>query len=496
MDAVGSTAATTAANWRRPGLLGFVCIAAGALATTAGPLRDVDVFWHVRLGGELLQGVSIYDVGNDWSYAPVPNNWVSTQWLVEILFSWLQTLWGWNGLVAFRAVTTACAFTTLAWVLLPRSGRPTSANRIWASLITFTLGVFTLTLFAQERPQQISFVLLPLVGMWWLRAVRDGSVPRWWALLLLTAVWANCHGLWVMLPVALGLAIVGRWLDHGRKDPVLRPLLIALLASLVGGCITPIGPLNLLTPFGFASSASQILEWAPTSMISVSTLGLTLSLVLLSVAWARGRSRPRRSEVLYGLLIVVFGTAAGRNVTPAVLLLAALLGWRLSIAWAGPRRRPAPAGLVTVAKPTAVTIVALALAGTAMMVIGTVAIPPDSRPTALVTRIAQEPGSPRVLNGYDVSGLVLWFARPEVSRSVKQVGIDGRADKYGSAYIDQYLSMERGRPGWDATLQELRPDVALLPEKDALVPLLQAHGWQTIGREAKYVLLTPPGGWR
>lgn len=491
-----STNLANPARWRRPALLAFACIAAGALATTAGPLRDVDVFWHVRLGGELLNGVSIYDVGRDWSYAPVDNAWVSTQWIVEILFSWLNSLWGWNGLVAFRAATTAATFATTAWVVFPRTGRATQANRMWAGLVTSCLAIFTVILFAQERPQQVSFLLLPLVGLWWLQAVRDGKVPRWWMLLVLTAVWANCHGLWVMLPFALGLAFLGRWLERGRRDRTLRPLAIAIAASIAGGCVSPVGPLNVLSPIRFAGTTRQISEWEPTSMVAVSSLGLTLMLVLFAVAWARGAVRPGRSEVLFVLVILIFGASAGRNVTPAVLLLSAALAWRLSIAWSGPRRRAPAEGLLTVSGPVAVAVIAVGLTATVMMVIRTVAIPPDSRPVGLVTRIAQAPGSQRVLNGYDVSGLVLWYARPAVSRSVVQVGIDGRADRYGATYIDQYLSMERGRPGWEQTVQELRPTVALLPEKDALVPLLQAHGWQTTGNEAKYVLLTPPEGAR
>lgn len=83
-----------------------------------------------------------------------------------------------------------------------------------------------------------------------------------------------------------------------------------------------------------------------------------------------------------------------------------------------------------------------------------------------------------------------------MSKSFVQVGIDGRADRYGAAYIDEYLAMQRGKPGWEATVARLNPNVALLADEDALVPLLQSQGWQVIGREAEYVLLTPNGARR
>ncbi|MEI6621965.1 MAG: hypothetical protein WCP28_08670 [Actinomycetes bacterium] len=480
-----------ARSWVWPGLLVGIALAAGALGTTAGPLRDVDVFWHVRLGNELLAGVSIYDVGRDWSYAPVDQPWVSTQWMIEILFSLLNTLFGWAGLVGYRAVTTAVALGTLVWACFPRAR--TVPTRTWSALVAFGLAVFTLLIFSQERPQQISFILLPLVGLWWLRATRDGVAPRWWAMLLLAAIWANCHGAWIMLPAALFLAAAGRLMDHGKSDPALRPLIYAFLASVVGGCVTPIGPLNLLSPVRFASTTDQITEWAPSNMIAVTTLGLTISAVLLAIAWARGKSTPGRGEILYGVLIVLFGSAAARNVTPAVLMLAPLVAWRLGIAFAGPRIGPAPVELRKVAKPSVAVVAVIGLFMTGFLVATTPIVTTETKPLDLVARIAAAPAPQRVLNGYDISGLVLYYARPEVSRSLVRVGIDGRADRYGSAYINRYLDMERGRPGWEDTVSELNPTVALLPDRDALIPLLKARGWQINGEQTKHVLLTPPG---
>ncbi|MEI8083806.1 MAG: hypothetical protein WCI74_18360, partial [Actinomycetes bacterium] len=491
-SASGATdTAGSARSWVWPGLLVGLALAAGALGTTAGPLRDVDVFWHVRLGNELLGGVSIYDVGRDWSYAPIDQPWVSTQWMIEILFSWLNTLFGWAGLVGYRAVTTAAALGTLVWTCFPRA--KAVPTRTWSALVAFGLAVFTLLIFSQERPQQISFILLPLVGLWWLLAVRDGVAPRWWAMLVLAAIWSNCHGAWIMLPVALFLAVVGRWMNNGKSDPALRPLIYAFLAAIAGGSLTPIGPLNLLSPIRFAATTDQITEWEPTHMLALTSMGLTISGVLLAITWARGRSRPSRAEVLYAILILLFGSSAARNVTPAVLMLAPLVAWRLGTAFAGPRLAPAPKELRNVAKPAVAIVVVVGLFMTGFLVATTPIVTTETKPLDLVARIAAAPTPQRVLNGYDVSGLVLYYARPAVSRSLVQVGIDGRADRYGSAYINRYLDMERGRPGWEDTVAELKPTVALLPERDALIPLLKSRGWQVNGEQTKHVLLTPPG---
>ena len=490
---MASTETTSTPSHARPwlwvGALVIIAISAGAIAAIMGPLRDPDVYWHIRLGGELLDGVSIYDAGRDWSYAPVQYSWVSTQWIVEILFSWLNQLAGFSGLIAYRTVTTVLTLVTLGLVIFRQT-------RVWAAVLVFPLPVATLFIFAQERPQQVSFILLPIVAYWWLRAVRDGVVPRWWLVLVISAVWANCHGLWVMLPVALALAFFGRLLDRVDSDRALRPLAIAFVASVIGGCITPVGPLNLLAPIRFAATTEHIKEWQPTDFFFPASFGLSLVMLLLVIAWARGRVRPARSEILYVATLAIMAASASRNICPAVLMLAPVLAWRLSIAFAGPRSRPVPAGLATIAKPAALVVAAAGVALAGMAVALSVPIPVGSQPVGLVKQIAANPTFNRVLNNYNISGLVLWFARPDVSKSFVQVGIDGRADRYGAAYIDEYLSMQRGKTGWDATVTRLNPNVALLADEDALVPLLQSRGWQVIGREADYVLLTPNGGQR
>lgn len=479
-------ARSDARTWRWPGLLLTALFFVGVMGALRWHLRDVDVFWHVRLGGELLHGVSIYEVGRDWSYANVPgDHWVSTQWIVEILFSWLQTLWGWDGLIWYRSVTTGLALVTAGWVVF-------RGPRTWASVVAFLPSAFTLMEFSQERPQQVSFILLPFVGYWWSLAVRDGRVPKWWWILLGCAAWANCHGLWIMAPVAIFLALAGRFLDNGRDDPVLNPLLIGFIASLVGGSITPIGPLNLLTPISFAGATSEIQEWDPTDIIDLSSLGLIVTALLLFIAWARGNSRPSRAEVLYGVLIFAFGCSAARNIAPAVIMLAAPLAWRLGVAFKGRKRQNPDQGLSTIAKPAAIAMAGAGVVLGGVLAAGITAIDPEVQPIGLVEKIAAQPTSQRVLNAYNISGLVLWYARPAASRSLVQVGIDGRADRYGGAYIKKYLDMERGRPGWDTMVAELNPTIALLPEEDALTPLLKSKGWKEAGVEAKYVLLTPP----
>lgn len=475
-----------ARNWRWVGYLCASLIGAFVVSTTGGALRDFDVYWHIRLGNELLNGVSIYDAGSNWSYAPDQLPWVSTQWIVEILFAFLNNVAGFDGLIAFRTVTTAAALITIGWTCL-------RTNRVWAGLVAFIPAAFTMFVFAQERPQQISFILLPFAGWWWLQATRSGRLPRWWTILVLSALWANCHGLWILLPTALALAAIGRWLDHGWSDLVARQLWLLVIISAIGGSLTPLGPANLLVPLRFASAARSIVEWAPTSFVSVVSLGISAIVVLFAITWVLGRRRAPKSELLLVIVLALFAASAARNIAPAVLILAPVLAVRLSIGFRGPAPLEVPGSLQRLGRPLTVLMLTFGLISGVFTVLGSTAIDPATKPVALISKIARLTTPSQVLNGYNASGLVLWFARPQVSASFVQVGIDGRTDRYGSAYIDRYLSMERGQPGWDTMVEQLAPTVALLPDTDALVPLLVSRGWTETGREAGYVLLLPPG---
>ena len=155
--------------WLWAGVLVVTAISAGAVAAIVGPLRDPDLCWHIRLGNELLDGISIYDAGRDWSFAPVQYTWVSTQWIVEILFAWLDNVAGFSGLIAYRTVTTILTLLTLGLVIFRNTrvgGRcglsPASRHAVYFRSRASTTG------FVHHAADR--WVL-------WLRATRDGTVP-------------------------------------------------------------------------------------------------------------------------------------------------------------------------------------------------------------------------------------------------------------------------------------------------------------------------------
>src|SRR4051794_14044346 len=65
----------------------MLLVTAVSLVLIAGPASDVDVWWHVRLGDEILHRHSVFGVGTDWSFAPVHAHWTSSEWLSEVVLA-------------------------------------------------------------------------------------------------------------------------------------------------------------------------------------------------------------------------------------------------------------------------------------------------------------------------------------------------------------------------------------------------------------------------
>ena len=466
-------------------LLAAVLLLLVPLRAAVSPIRDVDLYWHLLVGQDILSGTGIAGAGRGWSFAPVPDTWVSTQWLAEILFARLEQWGGLKALLVYRVVMVVGALVVLAAVTLVR--RPARAS-VWV----FAIGALALSLTAQERSQQLTFLLAPLVGWWMERLWREGRLPRWWVALPLVVVWANVHGGWVILPLGLTLAALARLVDHGVRDRAVWGSVLLAAGTLLSACVSPSGLDNVLAAPRFAAAAGRVLEWGAVALRDWSALPLVLLLPLVVVAWARGRARPSRGELVLVLLMLAFAFTAWRNLTPAVLMLAPVVVGILARALGepDPTVEPQPLG----------RLVLLAGAVGAAVSLGVLALLPqpvvsESVPRELIARIAASSSPQRVLDTYDLSGALLWFGGhpPHVL-----VAVDGRADRYGADYIASYFTTLAAAPGWESLIDELKPTAALLRTDEALSGVLVAQrGWVEVAREGPYVLLHAPGapGW-
>lgn len=472
--------ATARRRWAvpvHPWLLLPLAVGGYMLVAMSGAMHDVDVYWHVLLGQEIVERPRVSDLGA-WSFAVVDEGWTTTQWLSEVLFHLVHQLAGYTGLTVLRTALGLVVMLAVAGLLLRGPG----SIRVRAAVTAAVL--FPLGGLVQERPQTISLLLLVWLARLTTRALQ-GRQPSVVGVLVVTWVWANLHGLWVMVPVALGLVALCRALDHRRARVLAGEVRLPLAAAAVGA-LTPAGPRLYSSSLEVAAAArGHITEWEAVDVTNPFAWSLLVLVGLTAAAWARADRPVPRAEVLFVLALTGYALVAYRNVVVSLLLMAPLIAGRLATSLDA---RPSHVGPREARVLGSLLAVALAATATGALVRAAVVDPvPDLIPRQLLSRLDERPGTVRVLNDYNLGGAVVALAGPDV-----RVAVDGRADYYGAEFLESYNDLLATRPGWRLLLQELDPDVALLESDEPLVEALLDAGWTRVAEEGDHTLLDAP----
>lgn len=446
------------------------------MVSASQPIRDADIWWHRWIGQEILSTRSVAGLGAEW--APFGDlTWRTTQWFPEVLYAWLGDLAGWSAITGLRVLAAVAISLVVAWSILP--GRPALV-----AVPIYCLTLLGLIPFAvQDRPQTLALVLAGLLSVQTSRWLLEDRIPRVWVVLLLSAVWANLHGSWVLVPLTLGLLAVGKAFSASPGRTAILRYCAIVLAGIAGGFATPAGLSSVTAVARFSERTNLLTEWQPTALTALYALPLGLSLAVLLWAWARGPVVPA-DELVFAAGLTIFALLANRNVSYSLLLLAPVVAARLAVVY--PHRSLVgrrEANLLAVATAL-VLLVGLALAWWQHATTDPLALAAPRRIAALLGDAPEPVG---VLNSYGASGVLLEFSGGNV-----QLAIDGRADRYPSDYSSSYLDAVRSLQDWQALVEQVVPDVAVLKRDEALADHLQDQGWTVTLRDGEYLLLEPP----
>jgi hypothetical protein len=472
-------------------------LAAGVLGAiglaTVAPIEDLDVWWLLRSGAYMVETRS-FPTTDPFSGTAFGAEWINHAWGFELLLYGVYRLGGLGGLLALPALFAIATFAVL-YVGLRREG----LGRPWA-LVAIGVGGLATHGFWAPRPQVVTY--LGLVAFWTiLRAGRDGrSRPYLW-LPVLTAVWANLHGGFMIGVGLIGLCLVGAWLDRVAADGVSRSgqpdtrLAVAGVASLAAMFATPFHYRGVLFPLqvlGDRFAQAFISEWGslPFHYPQVRLVEALVLLTLVAFWWA-----PRRCRVTDVLVLAAFlhlGLQAIRNLPLLVVIVIPILARALAETAAA---RRGLLSMLTGGRPRAAGLVVSALA--VLLAIGwvnplrrlpdlpTAARVADTFPEGAARFLERSRPAGPLFNDYGWGGYLIWRLYPDY-----RVSIDGRIAVHGPRGFADYLEVAEVRPRWRGTLDRLGARLVLVKARSPLAVVLKAAGdWQLLYEDGVAVVL-------
>ena len=472
-----------------------VCVfilALGLFTMAARGVADPDVWWHLRTGQLILQNHGLFHT-DPYSFTRFGQRWINHEWLSEVLLFGLYRLAGFGGLiVAFAAVIAAALFL----VFLRSPGRPYLAAimTLWGAVASAsTWGV---------RPQMFSLLL---ASIFLLLLDRSEGRPKilWWTAPLML-LWVNLHAGYPIGLAFITLFLLGEALEAalGREPwqksrPRLKRLAMAFALCLALVAVNPNGLRIYWYPFATLRSAAMhrfIHEWFSPDFHDPTYLPLLLLLLALIVGLALSPRCPRLRNLLLVLVTIPAALRSVRHIPILVLVIVPVLA---KLAEAKLQEVGATRLLRTPLSATAPRTLAINF-----LVLLTFSIFSVVRVRQVVVRQAeteaqhfprdaadflrqQHPPQP-MMNHYNWGGYFIWKLYPQYL-----VFIDGRADVYGDAFMTDFGDCYYLTHNWMGPLQAWGIRTVVLPPDAPLITALRARPeWRQIYADSQAVILT------
>jgi hypothetical protein len=461
---------TLARLWKLAALLAVVA------AVFNAPLGG-DAFWPLAEARRLLLTWDWSPVVDD-SWAQGPREFLFQPWLASLLFLGVERLAGEAGLFLVCALAWAAGF---AWILRDPLGvggdRGLNASRLFLLVVVPLLSpVISL------RTQSLA---VPIFVVGWdllLASERDSSSLRLYWLAPLTALWANLHGSFFLLPALLSFQLFLRVVTRRSWKGWVGPWLGTTLATLAH----PLGFRLWSYVFSLVGGSGVRLaeEWRPFALDFGPAAWVFYASLVVSLLFPwKGRSSSSFFERAALVILGAGALASGRNVLWYGLVFARFLPGRAG-AYLPKTGASRPSG--------AARFVALVL------LVAVIALFPPLRALWQPSHSRYQDFSPRLVRraiddggpffgAAHVGAYALW-ARPGT-----KVFLDARLEIYGVDIIRDYVLFADAR-GYDEFLArrpELRAVLADEREHSGLTARLANDArWKLVDREG------PSSYWR
>lgn len=456
-------------------------------------LADGDTGWHIR-NGERILACHCIPRWDPFALGTAGHPWFAWEWLSDVLFACLHGLAGLKAIVFATGVIVAATFSIMLRHCLWLGANPFLALPV----ALLTTGASSLHFLA--RPHILSLLLL-VVCAWALDCDRRKTTPWVWTLPLMTALWCNLHGgFLIVFPM-----LAGAFLEACCASPR-RARRYAGLTLL---CVAATG----INPYGWQLHRHVLSylqsDWIFNSIQEFQSpqfrseglhqfevlLGMGLVLIptllrgrqwagcVLLLFWGHEALNAVRHVPIYCLTAAPYITMAlealGRHGVAAGLRRPWEMLRRVGVEWKTWAAGVSPAP-------------ALVCAIFFFVPIGhpwPIDFPSSKFPTAMVNRNWELLGSAAVrplpiFSSDQWSDYLIYRRYPQV-----RVYFDGRSDFFAGWRGPAYSRLLQGSPGCAEILKQAGFDWALVPADWPLAGLLAAQpDWTTVDRDPQAIL--------
>ena len=308
---------------------------------------DPDMWWHLKVGQDLLAGIFPYRDIYTWSMPAYP--WVDHEWLTDVLIYVVQHTFGLVGLgLVFIGVTVSAymlAARTGALIhqqLSPDAALSNSASWRLGAVVAI-VGVFINLEIIGARAQMISLLGFSAVT-YWIWQYLTGERKSLWIFVPVFWLWANLHGGFTLGLMVVGLTLVSLVAAHrfsalrqtfplcltGATGQVerIRHVALALTGSVAASLINPytVRIYEEALRTGTDSLARSVIdEWRAVDFQS--PRGLLLVALVFGLLWWMVLARRNRSawHLLVMPVFVYLGFSSARHAAPLVIFVLPLV---------------------------------------------------------------------------------------------------------------------------------------------------------------------------
>jgi hypothetical protein len=437
------------------------------------------------LDGAIFGGRDIYS----WT---ADGLWVAHEWATELVMGIVHRIAGPTGNSILAGVLGLAVYAIVC-------ARLRAAQTRWSTLLLALPIVFVGSMRSiGVRPLMLELLYLSLllIALDFYLAARLSPVRAFVLVIAGSALWANTHGSFILLPVILWITSAELLIS---RDNRWKGFAIAGISALFAALLNP-WRFELLR-FALQSIQSQptldyIDEWKRPALGEALAIPILLQIALAAVGiirvWrlrrAEGSGTPlylgtiRAAAFAYlalssGRHIMLFGIAAAEMIAAGLDPFAKGIARRLG-ALAANGEQDSRKSLVNIITGAAVVIVVVAAAWREISPAAQKTAMTAHYPVDIVTRIHREIEPPdRLLNEYRWGGyLIMNHALP--------VFIDGRSELYGDAQLIRYASIIHLENGWQDSVASLGITRILLPRDSKLARALPSNGWREIDRDS------------